>query len=313
MEQALIIVDQLNVGKRLDIFLAEQLAGYSRSYFKNLIDSGLIKINQQKLNKSGYCLKLNDQILVEFPKLKPIEKSKDISNLQVKIIYEHADFLIINKPAGLVVHAPQNDYIGVTLVDWLTNYFHEIKNVGVQERPGIVHRLDMHTSGIMIVPRNNLAHAIFTNMFKNRQISKTYLALVTGHPVRSGQIDYHIVRHPSHRNKMTHVSKRDLTQNWAKSARHAQTNYEVINYYEEFSLLAVKPVTGRTHQIRVHMAALGHVLFGDVVYGHKTDLLTRQALHAYQLEFTYQGQTFSFTAQLPSDMQFLIDHAIKLG
>lgn len=302
----LLIVDSEQAGARLDIFLAEQLANYSRSYFKNLIDIGLIAVNKQTITKSGYNLKLNDQILVQFPELAPVNQSKDISNLDVKIVYEHVDFLIINKPAGLVVHAPKSGYAGVSLVDWLVNYFHEIKTVGSQDRPGIVHRLDMLTSGLMIVPRNNQAHAIFTSMFKDRQISKTYLALVAGHPDKFGKIDFPIVRHPSSRNKMTHVPLKELTQNWAKQARSAQTSYEVIKYFDHYSLVALKPVTGRTHQIRVHMAAIGHILIGDSVYGDKTKLLPRQALHASKLEFIYQGKTYLFTADLPDDIQSLI-------
>jgi len=306
VKQILLVVSQEHSGQRLDIFLTTQLTSYSRSYFKNLIDQHLITVNGQKLAKSGYCLKLNDQVLVQFSELIPADKSKNVSNLNVEIVYEHADFLIINKPAGLVVHAPNAGYTGVSLVDWLVSYFHEIKTVGSQDRPGIVHRLDMLTSGLMIVPRNNQAHAIFTAMFKDRKISKTYLALVAGHPEKSGNIDLHIVRHPSSRNKMTHVSINQLNQNWAKSARSAQTSYKVVQYFNNYSLVEVKPLTGRTHQIRVHMAAIGHILIGDSVYGDKTKLLPRQALHAYKLEFSYQEMAYSFTADLPIDINELI-------
>lgn len=306
MEPILLIINSQQAGRRLDLFLTEQFASYSRSYFKNLIEAGLVTLNGQKLNKSGYSLKNGDQIEIQFPELAPADQSKDVSNLNVGVVYEHADFLIINKPAGLVVHAPKQGYTGVTLVDWLVQYFHEIKTVGSQDRPGIVHRLDMLTSGLMIVPRNNQAHAIFTAMFKDRKISKTYLALVAGHPEKAGKIDLPIVRHPSSRNKMTHVLGRDLNQNWAKQARSAQTSYEVLQYLADYSLVAVKPVTGRTHQIRVHMAAIGHILIGDSVYGDKTKLLPRQALHASQLEFIYQGQPYCFTADLPSDIKQLI-------
>lgn len=297
-------------GQRLDILLSVALPNYSRSFFKNIIAKGQVTLNGQIITKSGYLAKLGDKLEINFPVFNPDSFTKIIPDLDVKIIFEHIDFLIISKPAGLVVHAPQTGYPGVTLVDWLLSYFKEISSVGSQDRPGIVHRLDMQTSGLMIVPRNNQAHAIFTAMFKDRQIHKTYLALVEGHPAKEGQIDFHIVRHPSCRNKMTHVKKADLNQNWAKKARSAQTFYEVITYFDHYSLVALKPITGRTHQIRVHMAAMGHVLVGDTVYGYKQvnkmPILARHALHAHKLEFVYQNQIYSFTSDLPADLSNLV-------
>lgn len=307
MEKILITLAENQAGMRLDVFMSMQLPAYSRAFFKRLIDDGYVWVNSQLVTKAGYVLKLSDQVSYALPTPKPADLSKDLTNIGVEIIYEHVDFLIINKPAGLVVHAPQSEYTGITLVDWLLHYFQDLKTVGAQDRPGIVHRLDMLTSGLMIVPKNNQAHAIFTNMFKDRQISKTYLAVVAGHPDQNGQINYPIVRHPNHRNRMTHVLPKDVTQNWAKQARHAQTNYHVLNYLPDYSLVAVQPVTGRTHQIRVHMAAIGHVLVGDAVYGHKTDLIARQALHAYKLVFNYQNQVYEFTAQPPSDFNNLLN------
>jgi len=298
------------VGKRLDILLSEQLPTYSRSFFKRLIADGQVMVNQQKMIKSGYLVRDNDAITITFPVLNASENIKLVQDVGVKILYEHSDFLIIFKPAGLVVHAPKNDYAGVTLVDWLVTYFTEISTVGSLDRPGIVHRLDMHTSGIMVIPRNNHSHAIFTDMFKNRQISKTYLAIVSGHPAASGTINYHIVRHPTKRNIMTHVLTKDLGQNWNRQARESLTNYEVLKYLNNYSLVAVKPVTGRTHQIRVHMAAIGHTLVGDTVYGYKNlikpPLISRQALHAHKLEFVYQGQPYVFTCEAPDDFTALL-------
>lgn len=303
-----IIITPSNAGQRLDILLTIIFPQYSRSFFKNLISDGHVTLNGKLITKSGYLTKVADQLEVEFPVFNSDNVIKILPELDVKIIFEHADFLIISKPAGLVVHAPTTNYTGVTLVDWLKAYFKEISTIGSQDRPGIVHRLDMQTSGLMIVPRNNQAHAIFTDMFKNRQIHKTYLALVEGHPAQKGQIDYHIVRHPSARNKMTHVKNTDLNQNWAKKARTAQTYYEVVKYFDTYSLVSLNPITGRTHQIRVHMAALGHVLIGDTVYGYKNknQLTSRHALHAYKLEFIYQNQTYSFTSELPADLSNLV-------
>lgn len=309
-ESVFLDISSEQAGQRLDVLLPQILPGYSRSFFKNLITNGQITLNGQSVNKSGYQVKLGDQFKINFPLLNYSDFTKKLPDLDVKVIFEHMDFLIVSKPAGLVVHAPQHAFEGVTLVDWLLAYFKEISAVGSQDRPGIVHRLDMHTSGLIIIPRNNQAHAIFTEMFKNRQVNKTYLAVVSGHPPQTGKIDYHIVRHPTCRNKMTHVKSSELNQNWAKRARHAQTFYEVINYFDKFSLVSLRPITGRTHQIRVHMAAIGHVLVGDTIYGYKnlnkTSLISRHALHAYKLKFVYQDQEYSFTCELPADMKNLI-------
>ena len=300
-----VTVEQSN--KRLDILLAEELPAYSRSFFKRLIVEGCITVNSVRAFKSGYTLRPGDRVMVSLPVFKPTEKVKKVQDLGVEIIHEHPDFLIIAKPAGLVVHAPHVEYEGVTLVDWLLCYFNDIATVGSLDRPGIVHRLDMQTSGLMIVPRNNQSHAIFTDLFKNRMISKTYLAIVTGEPDKKGIIDYHIVRHPTHRNKMTHVNTRELTKNWARRARTAQTHYQVQDYFAEYALVEVKPLTGRTHQIRVHFTAIGHALIGDELYGHKTELIARQALHAYKLEFQYKNKFYAFIADLPVDIKNLIN------
>lgn len=308
-DPVIIVVDQLQVGQRLDVLLTAALPRYSRAFFKRLIEQGHVLVNSKPVSKSGYVVRLNEQILVNFP-LDPAPVClKSMENApQVELIFEHADFLIISKPAGLVVHAPHPDYHQITLVDWLTHYFSEISQVGAADRAGIVHRLDMHTSGLMIVPRNNFAHAQFTAMFKDRQISKTYLAIVKGAPSREGLINSAIVRHPTHRNKMTHVCQHEAHESWAVRARTAQTNYVVQEYFAETALVQAKPVTGRTHQIRVHLASIGHALIGDVVYGSKSSLMQRHALHAYQLQFTYQGQQFFFESPLPPDMQKLLEH-----
>jgi 23S rRNA pseudouridine1911/1915/1917 synthase len=305
----ILVVDQVQVGQRLDVFLTDALPHYSRAFFKRLIEQEHVLVNAKPVAKSGHVLRLNDQIVVSFPVEPAPICLKSMENApQVELIFEHPDFLIISKPAGLVVHAPHPDYHQITLVDWLTHYFSEISQVGAADRAGIVHRLDMHTSGLMIVPRNNFAHAQFTGMFKDRQISKTYLAIVKGAPAAQGSVDTSIVRHPTHRNKMTHVCQHEAHESWARRARASQTNYTVQEYFIETALVQAKPVTGRTHQIRVHLASIGHALIGDVVYGSKSSLIERHALHAAQLQFTYQGQQFSFESSLPADMQQLLEH-----
>lgn len=307
-ENIAITVDDAQSGQRLDVLVAEQLPTYSRSFFKRLISEGYISVNGDQISKSGHSLRLGDKVMVSFPEpVQPADIKELGYDLGVKVVYEHQDFLIITKPAGLVVHAPHEGYEDVTLVDWIKYNYKDIASVGVSGRAGIVHRLDMHTSGLMVIPRNNLSHAVFTQMFKDRTIKKTYLAVVKGHPEKTGVVDYHIVRHPTHRNKMTYVCGHELTKSWAKRARASQTSYEVKEYFEEFSLVEAKPVTGRTHQIRVHLASIGHVLIGDVVYGRKSDLIDRQALHALKLEFEYDGKQYSFEGPLPDDFRQLID------
>lgn len=312
IENVLIQVDSAQSGRRLDTLVSEEIPSFSRSFFKKLITEGYISVNGSKISKSGHSLRLGDQVLVAFPAPpKPVDIKEVDKNIKVDVVFEHSDFLIISKPAGLIVHSPHSEYTDVTLVDWLTYHFKDISSVGVTGRAGIVHRLDMQTSGLMVIPRNNISHAIFTDMFKDRTIKKTYLAVVKGHPDKTGIVSHAIVRHPVHRNKMTHVCTHELSKSWAKRARASQTNYELKTYYEDFSLVEAKPVTGRTHQIRVHMASIGHVLIGDSVYGSKSPLIGRQALHAYRLEFTYKGEAFSFVGEPPVDFKTLIDSANK--
>lgn len=301
-----ILVGDGDAGKRLDLLVSERLPTYSRSFIKRLVDDGLLSINGQLVAKAGIIVKANDLIAISFPPPPQISNSDQVLSMGVELVYEHADFLIISKPAGLVVHAPGDNYQHPTLVDWLLQKFSEIAEVGdVLYRPGIVHRLDLQTSGLMIIPRNNQALAIFGDMFRNRTIHKTYLAVVMGHPSPQGLIDYHIVRHPTHRNKMAHVKQGQLSKSWAKTARTAQTHYRVLKYLEKTALVEAKPVTGRTHQIRVHFASIGHGLIGDALYGHQSNLISRQALHAHQLEFNYLGTDYVFKIDPPADIRKL--------
>lgn len=291
---------------RLDQFLADVKTEFTRSYFKNLIQEGLVSVNGVIQTKSGFLLFENDKIEVQYPQLKEI-KNKDIKNLDVELIFEHPDFLIINKGANVLVHAPTSNSNEPTLVDWLLEKFKEISDVGSLERPGIVHRLDMDTSGLMIIPRTNQAHNEFASLFKDRQISKTYLALVQGHTEKEGVIDFDIVRHPVIRHKMTHVPKSEKDNRKYSRSRNAYTEYKTLEYFKDSSLVEAKPKTGRTHQIRVHFAAIGHPLVGDSKYGKQSKLIGRHALHAKALEFDYQGKHYSFEKELPQDFTDLVN------
>lgn len=212
--------------------------------------------------------------------------------------------MVVNKPSNLVVHPPRVTSKDVTLIDWLVHTFNELEQVGYADRPGIVHRLDKNTSGLMLVARNNCAHALLCDMFKKRTIQKTYLALVTGHPDKEGTIDFAIMRHQTKRNTMMHVRPGSHTNG---KVREACTHYRVLEYFDDCSLVQIKPITGRTHQIRVHFAALGHALVGDYVYGKKSKTIKRQALHAYKLSFKFNGKQYEFCQNPPEDFQNFLE------
>jgi len=286
--------------QRLDVYLSSIFVRYSRSFLKRLIDDGLVFVDDKKV-KGGHLLKAGEVISITFPSLPEAKNLKAFDkDVGVEVIAQEPDFLIIYKPAGLIVHKPNKYSQELTLVDWLLASYKELSSVGVEDRPGIVHRLDKDTSGLLIIPRNNEAHGIFGDLFRAHKVSKVYWAVVKGHPDRSGTIDFSIGRDPVHKNRMTHLPKSGL-------ARDALTHYKVLSYYPDYSLVEVRLITGRTHQIRVHFAAIGHPLIGDIVYGQPSKLIGRQALDAKKISFQYKGNNYLFDSQVPEDMQKLID------
>lgn len=289
---------------RLDRFLVQSFPLYSRSFFKRLIDEGCATINGKQTNKQGALLKTGDKLLIIFPKEQVIEPTliaEQTNGITVVALDTH--FIIINKPAGLTVHKPHSSYTSPTVVDWLLLHHQEIAQIGYIDRPGIVHRLDKDTSGLMVIARTNHAHGQLSALFKNRAVHKTYLALVEGHPPAQGTIDFQIGRHPFHRNKMA-VFNCGIPQSFPQKdapVRDAVTHYTVLSYYETCALVAVKPTTGRTHQIRVHFAALGHPLLGDLLYGNKSPHIKRHALHAHEISFPFDETVHRFNVNAPSD------------
>lgn len=291
---------------RLDVFITQQIMGYSRAYFSHLIEKGQVRVNNKVANKSGIKLKPSDMVSVTFPPERTIEPSKlDSVNSNITIVLEHEHFLVINKPAGLLVHSPHEGHKEVTLVDWLLKTRPDVQAVGTKERPGIIHRLDRDTSGLMIIALTPHAHAQFAQIFQERTIQKTYLAIVQRHPAQEGIMTESIGRDPITKTKM-----KCATGFLLGKIRSAKTHYRVLEYFKDSALVEAQPVTGRTHQIRVHFAHHGYPLLADIVYGTPSKHINRQALHAHKLSFRFDNQEFNLQAPLPKDMEVLLSHLL---
>jgi len=303
-EKLTFTIDAADAEKRLDIYLNDFFERYSRSFFKRLIDDNLILVNEKSV-KAGYALKEGDKVSVTFPSLPaPKDLAPFDKDLGVKIVAQEPDFVVLFKPAGLMVHKPNEYTDEVTLVDWLLASYPQLSSVGIPERPGIVHRLDKDTSGLLLVTLNNFAQHTFGDLFRARAVEKIYWALVKGHPEKTGVIEFSIGRDPVFKHRMIHLPVKG-------KKRDAITQYKVVTYYKDYSLVEVRLITGRTHQIRVHFAAIGHPLLGDALYGKQSKLIARQALHAKKISFEYQGKKYSYEYPVPEDMQKLIDQPVE--
>lgn len=265
------------IGKRLDIFLQSMLEEMSRAGVQKLIEDGLVKVNGKDIKKAGTKLKGNEIVEVkipeeEVPELKP-------ENIPIDIVYEDEYIAVINKTSNMTVHPAQNIYTG-TLVNALLYHFKSLSNINEDNiRPGIVHRLDKDTSGLIIIAKTNEAHEKLVEMFQSKNMKKTYIAICKGNfSQKSGRIENLIGRDPYERKRMAVVET---------NGKPAITNYEVIDEVQDFSLMKVNIETGRTHQIRVHMKFLNHPILGDSTYGSPSKLAERQMLHAYMLEFIH--------------------------
>ncbi len=286
---------------RLDVYLTDKLPHLSRSRIQNLIRDRFITVNGQVPAKTGMMLEGGEAITVIEPEIET--GSMQAEDIPLDIVFENKDLLIINKPAGMVVHPAVGHFTG-TLANAALWHDPELEGVGGEKRPGIVHRLDKDTSGLIVVAKNDAAHQWLQDQFKDRTVSKTYLALVDGRPpTPNGRIDAPIGRDPSHRQKMAVTSE--------SRGRASVTEYFTKETFPQHTLVEAHLLTGRTHQIRVHMAFVGCPVAGDTVYGRKkvTLGLTRQFLHAFQLKICLPGESAprTFEAPLPVELQSCLD------
>jgi 23S rRNA pseudouridine1911/1915/1917 synthase len=300
-----------DTGERLDKWLAVQLPERSRAEVQRWIEDGRVTRGEKTL-KSSYRVGAGETISVSVPA--PLDYNVEPEAIPLDVVYEDADLLVINKPAGMVVHPALGNWHG-TLVNAVLYHCPALEGVGGTNRPGIVHRLDKDTSGLILVAKNDRAHRSLQEQFRARTVQKTYLALVYGQVApQAGEIQAPIGRDPHQRKHMAVVPE--------ALGRPAATRYEVISYYNtsgqhgrpptKLTLLACHPLTGRTHQIRVHMTYLKHPLVGDQVYGfyrHPPLHCPRQFLHAARVSFRLPsfGEEVTFEAPLPADLQAVMD------
>ncbi|MFH1454491.1 MAG: RluA family pseudouridine synthase [Armatimonadota bacterium] len=285
-------------GRRIDICLAD-ITSFSRSFTQKLIKTGNVTVNN-KVIKANYKINEKDKIKIFIPELKKLDLEPE--DIPLDIIYEDNDIIVINKPKGMTVHPGAGSKKG-TLVSALLAHCSDLSGIGGVERPGIVHRLDKDTSGIIIAAKNDSSHIKLSNQFSKRQVSKTYLALVHGIPKNNeGIIEKPIGRHPKNRKKMA----------VREDGRTAKTKWKMIKSYEKYALLEVNIYTGRTHQIRVHLNFAGLPVVGDQLYGKKSadeNLgLTSQFLHAYKIGFTHPKteEFIEFTADISFELKNIL-------
>ncbi len=286
---------------RLDKFLVEQLQEFSRSRIQGLIADGFVDVDGRIAKKAGQTLESGATVTVRIPP--PVPTGLVAENIPLDILFENDDLLAINKPAGMVVH-PAAGHASGTLVNAVLGYDPEIEGIGGEERPGVVHRLDKETSGIILLAKNERAHRWLQDQFRQRTVQKTYLALVDGKPpTPSGRVEAYIGRDPSHRKQMAIVPE--------SRGREAISEYKTVESFRSHTLLEFHPLTGRTHQIRLHCAFLGCPIVGDEIYGRKKGSIAidRHFLHAYRLQINLPGskEPKSLEAPLPAELVSVLD------
>lgn len=303
MEELNFIINEDNKGERIDKYLSNVIDGRSRSFLKGLIDNGAVKVNGN-IQKGSYKLETNDSVVITMPE--PVILDVLPENIDLDIVYEDEDLVVINKPKGMVVHPAPGVYTG-TLVNGLLYHCKNLSGINGVIRPGIVHRIDKDTTGIIVVAKNDAAHAFLSEQFKEHSIKREYYALVEGRFTKTeGTIDKPLGRHKRDRIKMAIVP----------DGKRAVTHYEVLEQYDNgTSLVKCSLETGRTHQIRVHMASISHPLVGDTVYGLKKQRykLEGQVLHAKTLGFIHPvtKEYMEFDSELPSYYEEILKNLRK--
>lgn len=288
-----------NSKKRVDVFLAELIDDFSRSYIQKGIEEGWVKVNGKTV-KPNYKLKCGDVVEAQIPAPKAL--SLEPENIPLDIIYEDQDIIVINKPRGMVVYPAPGNYSG-TLVNALLYHAKDLSGINGVLRPGIVHRLDKDTSGAIVVAKNDQAHRALADQFKGKKVKKTYLAIVWGNlPEDRATIEAPIGRHPVKRVEMA-VD--------AKHGKEAITHFKVLERFGDFTFVEVNIETGRTHQIRVHMSYIGHPVVGDPLYSRKKNPfdIKGQALHAFRLGLYHprSGEFMTFEAPVPEDFNEILN------
>jgi 23S rRNA pseudouridine1911/1915/1917 synthase len=282
--------------ERLDKFLVSQLPEFSRSRLQGLIKDGCVSVNGRPARKAGQMLDWGAVLLITIPPAEPTALVAE--QIPLDILFENEDLLVVNKPAGMVVHPAAGHSTG-TLVHAALAHAPEMEGIGGEKRPGVVHRLDKDTSGIILLAKNDTAHHWLQEQFRLRRVNKIYLALVDGKPSTSvGRIEAAIGRSPAHRKQMAVTTE--------NKGREAVSEYRLLESFRRHTLLEVHPITGRTHQIRIHLAFIGCPVAGDTVYGRKksTIPLQRHFLHAASLSIALPGQAEPqrFEAPLPPEL-----------
>ncbi|MEW9093672.1 MAG: RluA family pseudouridine synthase [Clostridiaceae bacterium] len=283
---------------RLDVFLAEHLDGKSRAFIQRLIEKEEVKVND-KVKKSNYKLKEGDIVITYIPKSVPLNVQGE--EIPLEILYEDNDVIVVNKPQGMVVHPAPGNYNG-TLVNALMHHCKDLSGINGVTRPGIVHRIDKDTSGVLVVAKNDIAHNKLAYQLKEHTMTRVYVALVEGViKEEEGTIDAPLGRHPVERIKISVIP----------GGRRAVTHFKVLERYNSNTLVECRLETGRTHQIRVHMSYIGHPLVGDPVYGYKKQKfnLQGQMLHARKLGFIHptKGEYMEFNTEIPEYFKKILD------
>jgi 23S rRNA pseudouridine1911/1915/1917 synthase len=303
-EKDFLVTPKDGENQRLDVFLSQKIPGLARAQVQKFIDRGEVAVNSQP-KKPSYKLRPGDRVVATFSGPEP-RRSLSGQDIPLDVIYADEHIIVINKPSGLVVH-PGAGVADGTLANALLFRFPELRGVGPDDRPGIVHRLDKETSGVMVVARSREAYGSLLKLFKRREVHKTYLGLVWGRVTKTeGEFTWSIGRHVKH-------GQRFSTR--GRNPRQALTAYTVKKLFKDSSLLELRPVTGRTHQIRVHLAAAGHPIVGDRRYGHRRPKKesSRLFLHAWKLAFPHPvtGRMMEFEAPLPDELQKLIPNRLQ--